>query len=186
MNMDPHPQQHRWTARELAAEELESRGDGGETREPPAPARTYQVPRRFGLGSVLVVTAFFCVLFGAMRYWIPPLAMAYIGLQILAAGVMQMVMRDQPRGGSALAGAILLPTFVISSMVYVGRGYPQEPAELVMSIVCSAVGGGLLGYTAGVLIAAVFMLMQMADEMISRGKTDDRETRSPRDPNAKT
>lgn len=185
MDTHPDPQIRQAHVRELAAEPLELRCGDDETRERPAPARTYQVPHRFGLGSVLVVTAFFCVLFGVMRYWIAPVAMAYIGLQILSAGVMQVVMRNQPRGGSALAGAILLPTFVIGALFYFG-GYPTEPASLVISAMCAAVGGGILGYAAGVLIAGIFMFMQMADAMISRENVERGGTGTPADPDAKT
>jgi len=185
MDTDLNPRKQPSRDRVLDAEVLESRCGSRVPLAPPASARTYQVPHRFGLGSVLVVTAFFCVLFGLMRYWMPPVALAYVGLQILAAGVMQVVMRKQPRGGSALAGAILLPAFVIGSMVYY-RGYPNDPAELMMSIACTASSGGLLGYAAGVLIAGVFMLMQMADKMISGQKTPRSETGSPSDPDVKT
>lgn len=182
MERHSEPREHPFTDRVLDAEVLEPRGGSGWPRKHSAPARTYQVPHRFGLGSVLVVTAFLCVLFGLMRFCMPPVVMAYVGLQILAAGAMQMLLRKQPRAGSALAGVILLPAYVIGCAIFFGGGQLADPAESVMSVVCLAIPGGILGYIAGLLIAAVFMFMQMADEMISRAKTRSRETLPPRDP----
>jgi hypothetical protein len=172
MNTDPDPQQHRLTDRVFAVEELESRRGGGSPREPAAPVRVYQVPHRFGLGSVLVVTTFFCVLLAVMRFFrMPAVLIGYIGLQILAAGMMQIFIRKRPRGASVLVGAILLPAFTIGVLVY-GRGV-QYPEELLCTGFCSVISGGVVGYVAGVLIAAVFMFMAMADEMISRKKSED-------------
>jgi hypothetical protein len=181
---DSDPEQHRFVDRQFAADLPESRRGGGAPPEPTAPARTYQVPHRFGIGSVLVVTAFFCLLLGAMRYWVPPLAIAYIGLQILAAAVMQVVMRSQPRGGSALAGAVLLPAFLIGVAIYQGDAYIPPSEEFVRSLFCSVIGGGLVGYSAGVLIAAVFMFMHMAGEIVARKKADHRQTGSLSDTDA--
>jgi predicted phage tail protein len=179
MDTDANPEQHRSIARELAVEELERRG-GRASREPPPAARVYQVPRRFGLGSLLVVTAFFCGLFAVMRFFrMPPLMMGYFGAQIVAAGVMQFILPKSPRGASALTGAILLPVLTIAYIAY--HDGTLGPDDLIESLFCTVTGGALLGYSAGVLIAGVFMVMQVADEMISRKKTDDPEKGSPSD-----
>jgi hypothetical protein len=137
--------------------------------------RVYRVPRRFGVGALLVVTAFFCGLLGVLRlFGSPPPITVYIGLQVAAAGVMQMVIRKSPRAASALAGAVLLPvTVVFFAVLYEGAW------EVIAATPCLAVAGFPLGYLAGGLIAGVFMFMEMADDWIARRTNRAAETDSP-------
>jgi len=143
-------------------------------------ARVYSVPRRFGLGSLFVVVAFFAVLFGVMRLFMaPPVVMAYVGLQVVAAGVMQWFFRKHPRLTSAMAGAVLLPVTIIC---YAAIDRASEDAfAVVAASPCIAIFGAFCGYAAGTLIAGVFMVMEWADKTIA-GRTADGDTDDTPDP----
>jgi hypothetical protein len=127
------------------------------------------------VGALLVVTAFFGGLLGVLRlFGTPPPIMAYIGLQVVSAGVMQMIIRKSPRAASALAGAVLLPaTVVFFAVLYEGAW------EVVAATPCLAVAGFPLGYLAGGLIAGVFMIMEMADKWIARRVSPADQAESP-------
>jgi plasmid stabilization system protein ParE len=68
--------------------------------------RVYHVPRKFGTGSLLVVITFFAAIFAVMRlFMVPPAVMGFVGLQVVAAGVMQWTMAKHPRLASSRVGA---------------------------------------------------------------------------------
>jgi plasmid stabilization system protein ParE len=134
--------------------------------------RVYHVPRKFGTGSLLVVITFFAAIFAVMRLFMaPPAVMGFVGLQVVAAGVMQWTMAKHPRLASALAGAVLLPVSLISIAMW--EGDADEAVSMIAATPCTAIPGALCGYCAGTLIAGVFMLMELADEWIGGKKTAD-------------
>ena len=71
--------------------------------------RHYQVPRRFGLRTILIVTALFAVMLSSIELTdvSPKLLIFYSSFMIVVGGA-QVVFERTPRLASILAGAVLL------------------------------------------------------------------------------
>lgn len=136
------------------------------------PERVYHVPRKFGIGSLLVVVTLFAVIFAVMRFFmVPPVWMGVVGLQLVASGGMQWAMIKHPRLASAIAGAVLLPIALVVMAIW--EGDADDAMDMVAATPCTAIPGAFCGYCAGTLIAGVFMLMEFADEKISGKQADE-------------
>ena len=132
--------------------------------------RTYSVPRRFGLATILIVTAVFAVVFSLLRLFNAPPA-AYVFLMVFTAviGGAQMVFGKTPRAASAVTGSVL---YVVLMLVYgIASGDIRYDGFIFLGLGCGFVWGAMFGYAAGVLIAGVFLVIDKCDNWISRMKT---------------
>jgi len=77
----------------------------------------YQVPRRFGLRSMLVATALFGAMLGVIKWTgVPPdLFIFYFSLVILVGGA-QVVFERKPRLASILAGILFVAILKIAAV----------------------------------------------------------------------
>lgn len=125
---------------------------------------TYAVPRRFGLGTMMLVTFVFGLLFAAFKGLnTPPVVCILITSLLVFVGMLQMVFDKVPRTASAAAGAVSYPlTLFVALLIYkrtsilsLGFGSPVDVGYIVLSHV---VIGEMLGYVAGVLVAGVFLV----------------------------
>ena len=130
------------------------------------------VPRRFGVGVLLILVTFFSVLFAFLRCVDSrPEVAAIVGVLFVgvAAGQSLLFGGKNPRGASLLIGAVLFPLEVLGLAVYqmivgqVGRGSIAESIvegeSIVVGLICTVPGGAVLGYLAGVLTAGIFLTM---------------------------
>ena len=131
--------------------------------------RIYSVPRRFGLATILIVTAVFAVLFSLLRLFNAPPAV-YIFLMVFTViGGAQMIFGKTPRTASAVTGGVLyVVAFIVDMTIW---GDVRFAETLFLGLSCGTVFGALLGYAAGVLIAGVFLVIDKCETWISRKKT---------------
>lgn len=124
----------------------------------PAPAR-YKVPKRFGMSAILGITTALALLFGGLRLMdAPPVVYLFFGVQAILICIVQMFHGGTPRIASAIAGAIILPLFVMSASMFV-RGDP--PLVLVVCVTAFCVPfGAFLGYLTGTCAAGIFLVME--------------------------
>jgi hypothetical protein len=138
----------------------------GHYREQPLPAA---VPRKFGIGTLLVVSAAYAVLFGVLRGLnTPGLGIAGIALFLTAVGIGQMVFGQRAaRIGSIVTGTLALP------VVSIAMGFIAQPTfeprmfpAIFASFMCMMIPGALCGYVGGVMVAGVFLAMETAERWI--------------------
>src|SRR5690242_12512148 len=82
------------------------------------------VPRRFGVGVLLILMTAFAVLFAVMQSLrAPPQLFAVIAGLFLAVTVAQILLfrGEQPRVASLLAGAVVVPVEVVIAMIWSPR-----------------------------------------------------------------
>lgn len=133
--------------------------------EAPGP-RAVGVPRRFGVGVLLILVTFFAVLFAFLSSFdYGPKVFAVVGVLFVgvAAGQSLLFGGEKPREASIVVGIILFPLELLGLAVYeqmtgqFGRGSIVE--NVVPGLLCSVVPGALFGYLAGCLTAGVFFVM---------------------------
>ena len=134
----------------------------------PRPSRTVPrlaqqeagVPRRFGVSVLLVITAMYAVLFGILQATNAPASSFFvIALFFTAIGLGQMFLfkGKRPRRASVLVGGCFFPCLVLLKIFSVH--HRMWHAELLFGLVCSTLGGALLGYTGGGIVAGVFLVI---------------------------
>jgi hypothetical protein len=121
------------------------------------------VPRRFGVGTLLVVTLCYALLFGLLRMiGADGAASITIAGFLTAIGIGQIICGPaRARIASTAIGAFGLPLFIVVTELAAGE-VPQ------FNVCCVPLSGALLGYLGGVLVAGVFLLMRLADQWIHR------------------
>lgn len=140
-------------------------------------ARPVGVPRRFGVGSLLVVTAAFAILLGAMKsLQVDPIVMGLVAAFIAVVGAGQAVLFGGKvrRTASMIAGMLFplvvgFPVFVYA-VVARGRLSGYEFGIAFVSILPWCVLGVPAGYVAGVLAAGVFLAIE---RVWGRSKDED-------------
>ncbi|HEX7446325.1 MAG TPA: hypothetical protein VF306_02200 [Pirellulales bacterium] len=142
---------------ELAEPALLSRG-----HEP------YGVPRRFGIGTMLIVTAAYGMLLAILRLagW-PPGATAWILAFISLVGMGQMFLfgARRPREASVVTGAVGLPLAMFAFAPYFGY---VDPRAWLCTLVCAVPMGAVAGYLAGGVVAGVFLVMDAVDQWLAQ------------------
>ena len=129
----------------------------------------YVVPQRFGMSAILGIMTALCLLFGIFRLTnSSPVMYLFFGSQAIVICVVQMFHSKTPRVASAIAGAIILPAFLIVGAVLA----PHRPrgglgGNDVLGIVCVFISslpiGAFFGYITGTLAAGVFLVMDFIE-----------------------
>jgi hypothetical protein len=137
------------------------------------------VPRQFGIGILLVITTMFAVLFAMLQgLGAPPLAFAGIAVFFGAVGLGQMLLfkGKRPRRASVIVGACFLPCLLLGTIVIEmfeeRRVVPDFFTGLLLFLIWSPVGA-LFGYLAGLLIAGVFLVIDMLKKRLGGSKGTD-------------
>jgi len=129
------------------------------------PERVYHVPKRFGIGTIFIFTAMFCVLFGILRYYGAPHAVYLLSIAyVFAVGGAQMLWGEFPRGVSIGAGAILLPIAVVIMILQSESRWWSQMSAIALAIPFAAIGGAFVGYLAGALLGGFFLVSEMLDQ----------------------
>ena len=143
------------------------------------------VPNRFGVGTLLVISTMYAVLFGGWRLLgVSPLFLVWVTLFFSAVGLGQMLLfkGKRPRKASVVVGACAYPFMFLTFIMQQGIAYRQQITREGMSHVdpilmfliywflfCVPVGM-FLGYIAGGLIAAHFLLIEKLKSLRVRTK----------------
>jgi hypothetical protein len=128
--------------------------------------RVYAMPRRFGLGTILVATAVFAVLFAALEYTrARPWELIFYASFVATVALSQALLHHAPRWASILAGGVYLP---LSIWLFGSNGrrwgiprhfrFDPRDGDVMQVLILAAVIGLLIGYLGGALIAGVFLV----------------------------
>ncbi len=139
------------------------------------------VTRRFSVGTFMIMTAFFGVLFAVMKMLnVDPIVFCCIAVFFAGIGVAQMVLfgGDEPRLASCVAGFPLGFVCGLGGMI-VARWFDisiHYETILGTTVFCTILGGPC-GYLAGCLIAGIFLVREREsdDESNIKGTFDDDE-----------
>ncbi len=146
---------------------------------PPLVTPDFGVPRRFGIGTMLVVTAMYAVLFAVLRaIGLSPLDFGVIVLFFTAVGLGQAILfgGKRPRVASRIVGAsfslsVGLVRFFHHEMTS-GVSIPLPLHYLCIGILFSLFFGLLWGYVAGVLISGVFLMLDKLGRLRGKAKNE--------------
>ncbi len=130
----------------------------------PAPAQ-YMVPRRFGMSAILGIMTALAILFGCFRMLnAEPVVYLFFGMQTLVICFAQMLNSKSPRLASSIAGAILVPLFLLPMFFLNGRHWDSGRFLLVtISLAFSIPIGAFLGYLTGTCAAGIFLVMDFLE-----------------------
>jgi hypothetical protein len=117
----------------------------------------YVVPRRFGMSAILGIMTALAGIFGAL-HWLnaEPVYYAFFAIQSLVICLAQMLHGQTPRQASILAGAIILPLFMLIAANF---AEPHVSGGAYCLIVPAIPAGALLGYLTGTCAAGIFLVM---------------------------
>jgi hypothetical protein len=127
----------------------------------------YSVPRRFGLGTLFVVTLAFALFVTGMKFLQAHSALTLGAVGFFAVvGGLQMAFDRSPRQASMIAGGLLVPSTVLVLWITGDEGLLPWSAgsgflpvlELAFSLARLSVAGAAAGYAVGILVGSVFML----------------------------
>lgn len=141
--------------------------------EPSSPRQAsepYGVPRRFGIGTLLIVTAAYGVLLAVLRSagWYPgAILWTLVFISLVGLGQMLLFNAKRPREASVVTGALGLPLAILgAAMTYDTR--PYNPLESLCGLMCAFPFGAVAGYLAGGVVAGVFLLMDAVEHALAR------------------
>ncbi len=132
------------------------------------------VPRRFGVGGMLLIVTMFALLYGGLQ-WLEAPPVVFVTVAVFFAGLAlgQMLFRGgrAPRAASVKIGAVLWPAEVFALALYLG--YRSNPAgshvsgAILLSLINVPIGA-FLGYLGGCLVAGVVLLLEMGSTLRAR------------------
>ena len=130
------------------------------------------VPRRFGVGRLMLIVAIYSALFGLLRELdVHPLTFGLIAVFFTAIGMAQMLLfgGTRPRAASHLVGAGIVPLlFLVAVLSAKWFGWSGAITRSVVELTAAQIAvlfvylvpvGFALGYPAGVLIAGIFLVL---------------------------
>jgi len=128
------------------------------------------VPRRFSVGTMMILVTAFAMLLGILKtVGVPPLEFAAISLFIAGVGVCQVLLFKgmDPRKASFFGGMISFA--VVAVLVALVAVFQAPSVEIAIEVVfygClfAPIFGGPLGYAAGCLVAAIFLVRKEPDD----------------------
>ena len=141
-------------------------------RPKPLPAPV-GVPRRFSIGTMMILVTVFALLFGVLKTCgVHPIAFAAISIFIGGVAACQALLFQgkMPRLASFIGGIIMLGLIDVVGLLVVGFLSRDSLSPLNTVIVLGPMAvqtvaiGGPLGYLAGCLIAAIFLVRIEPDD----------------------
>ncbi len=154
-----------------------------------APARpAVGIPRRFGVGTLMILVTVFAVLFSILKMLSPvlylseaerrigePIGFAVVGLFFAGVGLSQILLFEgkNPRKGSILGGIIMSGLLTVVGAIVAGVADRNVGAADALAVafgtllfggMMSVIFGGPLGYLAGCLLAAVFLVRKEPED----------------------
>jgi hypothetical protein len=135
------------------------------------PQNPVGMPRRFGIGTMMILTAAFALLFGVLKtFGADPAVFAAISIFIAGVAACQAVLfkGKNPRLASFVGGILVLSLIAVVGVPVdchqEGLGLLQTVVFTVLAVILSALLGGPLGYAAGCVAAAIFLVRKEPDD----------------------
>ena len=122
-------------------------------------AEVASVPRRFGVGVLMILMTAFAVLFAVMKTCgAPPEVFMIIAVLFLAVTLGQILLFQgkHPRRASAVAGAVTFPLEMLCLAIF-STGWRDN---LLPDVFMFAASGALCGYVAGCVMASIFLVQE--------------------------
>lgn len=136
---------------------------------PPAPP-VFHVPKRFGVSAILGITTVLAILFGLLRSTgAPALFYWFFGSLALLICIAQMHCGEVPRQASMIAGAFLMPLFILGATMFESEPLHADDAAMVF---ISIFAGAFFGYLTGTCLGGIFLLMDMLKRLWTRPGSD--------------
>jgi hypothetical protein len=149
------------------------------------PARVvYAVPRRFGLGTLFLITFVFGILSAALNgLHLPPALVILVLAFVCVVGVLQAMLDRAPRHASMVAGSLFFP-IAIGVWLYLWdstsfAGMPLSASAFYAA--CWSIGGAAIGYITGTMVAGIFLLTDRMAAIFQR-RVDGQEPNSSNEP----
>ena len=134
------------------------------------PAPQVGLPRRYSIGTLMILTVFFALLFGILKMCgVSPIVFIAVTIFVVVVAACQALLYGgkNPRRASFVAGVAMYAAAAIITAVVQGvhRGnLANAIAELPCYLFGAVIAGGPLGYIAGCLVAAIFLVRKEPDE----------------------
>jgi hypothetical protein len=130
---------------------------------------TFHVPKRFGMSAILGITTAMAILFGFFRaFGAHEVMYLFFGMLAMVICIVQMRFDHMPRQASIIAGAVMLPLFLIGLGFFARR---IHFFELVCMLGFSIPVGAFLGYVTGTFAGGIFLLMDLFEKYWTRKST---------------
>lgn len=142
-------------------------------RERQAPHNTvYSVPRRFSLGTLIVITMAFSLLSTVFRWALgESLAILLILGFVAVVGLAQFTFDAAPRQGSMIAGVFF---FALPVGLYSMGPLPMSQSYWLSNwayfAAWWAIGGAVVGYVTGIVVGSLFMILAAVNTVLQRAK----------------
>src|SRR5574340_1648210 len=145
--------------------------------------RAIGVPRRFAVGTAMLIMTMYGVLFATLRtLGAQPRVCAVVALLFTGVGAAQMLLfrGRRPREASYVAGAVLCPLLYVGAIqaalvLEMRRVLIEGPplGEVYAAMGGLAMAGIPIGYVAGCLTAGVFLVLDRIDRRWHGPRADD-------------
>jgi hypothetical protein len=127
------------------------------------------VPRRFSIGTMMIFTAMFAVLFSVLKTLdVSPVVFVFISVFFAGVAACQAILfkGKNPRTASIVGGSVLfyLMMVVIYFSSFTSRTFPKNEFISLSRTFLLLLAGAWAGYIAGILIAAVFLVRKEPDD----------------------
>jgi uncharacterized protein with PQ loop repeat len=137
--------------------------------DPPKPAF---LPRRFGIGTMMVITACYGLLFSILKIcYTPWYLFLFIPLFLTGVGLSQMFLYRgiRPREASITAGIVIGTIFTVAVLIVFLTSYPQDIAKTIaiaffIYIFFGIWIWGLIGYLSGIVVSSIFLLCERKEQ----------------------
>ncbi|MCE5267176.1 MAG: hypothetical protein LLG00_04765 [Planctomycetaceae bacterium] len=130
----------------------------------PPPGPQVGIPRRFGIGTMMILVAVFAMLFSLLKtLGVPPVPFGCISIFVAGVAACQVLLfgGNNPRAASVVGGSIIFYAMMAVCACLETFGPHDFTRETVFSLggALNILGfGGLLGYLVGGLLAAIFLV----------------------------
>jgi hypothetical protein len=149
-----------------------------------SPRPAVGVPRRFGVGTMMILMTAFIVLFGILKTaGVDPIIFAAVSLFIGGVAVCQVLLfkGGDPRkasffGGLITAGVLAVVAALVTAFVY--RNLQLTVEAVFYGGLLAVLFGGPLGYAAGCLVAAIFLVRKEPGDAGASGEEAAESTRA--------
>lgn len=143
-------------------------------RDNPRDSNAYRVPRRFGMGAILIGMTLFSVMVAMFTAaGVPGLVIAGVVTFCVAIGLSQMFLFGgrRPRPVSILVGVVLCVVLAECVAIYQINMFAQWNwyviGELVQLTIYAALWGAFFGYLAGGALAGVFLFLDYIESWLT-------------------
>ena len=139
--------------------------------DPDLPEPHVGMPRRFSIGTLMIITFFFALVFGFLKMCgVPPVVFIVVVAFILIVTACQALLYGgkNPRKASYVAGFVMYGLAVPIVATLQGEFRGADIADVIRGMLCTFFSaffvGGPLGYAVGCLVAGIFLVRKEPDE----------------------